>query len=86
MVPEYLAEEFKAIVDENGSSSSIILRVTPYHPTEPGIKFCYESKREVTIHIHLNLYHFTLKLHCRNSYKYAHLRIWVLFPYAKMVR
>lgn len=51
MVPEYLAEEFKAVIDEEGSTSSITIRVSPFHPTEPGIKYCYESKRENFIQI-----------------------------------
>lgn len=47
MVPEYLSEDFKAVIDENGSTCSIIIRVSPYHATEPGVKYCHESKREV---------------------------------------
>lgn len=47
IAPEYLAEEFKAVVDEEGSTSCIIIRVTPFHLTESGVKYCYDSKREV---------------------------------------
>lgn len=48
MAPEYLAEEYRALTDQDGSVSSIIIRVSPYHPTEPGVKFCFESKKEVS--------------------------------------
>lgn len=49
MVPEYLAEEYKAIMDENGSAYSIIVRVIPSSSSdsEASIKYCNESKREV---------------------------------------
>lgn len=48
MAPEYLAEEYRALTDQDGSVSCIIIRVSPYHPSEPGIKFCLESKRDVS--------------------------------------
>ncbi|CAH1999123.1 unnamed protein product [Acanthoscelides obtectus] len=33
-------------MDDNGSISSVYIKVSPYHPTEPGIKYCLESKKE----------------------------------------
>lgn len=47
MAPEYLAEEYKALADRDGSVCNSLVKVTPYHPSEPGIRICYESKREV---------------------------------------
>ncbi|KAF2897768.1 hypothetical protein ILUMI_08399 [Ignelater luminosus] len=51
MAPEYLAEEYKALADRDGSVCSSLVKVTPYHPTEPGIRICYESKREDWHHL-----------------------------------
>lgn len=48
MVPEYLAEEYKAVTEEEGTISSIIVRVSPF-ASESGIKYCLESKKDVRI-------------------------------------
>ncbi|XP_017778377.1 PREDICTED: tyrosine-protein kinase hopscotch [Nicrophorus vespilloides] len=46
MSSDYPIEEYKALTDQNGSLVHIIIRVTPFHPTEPGVKYCIDSKRE----------------------------------------
>ncbi|GJQ66748.1 hypothetical protein Trydic_g4688 [Trypoxylus dichotomus] len=45
MVPEYLAEDYKAVTEEDGVISSLIVRVSPF-ATEPGIKYCLETKKD----------------------------------------
>lgn len=47
MATEYLAEEYTALMDVNGSICSVFIRVSPFHPIEPGIRICNDSKREV---------------------------------------
>lgn len=49
MAPEYLAEEYKALTDQNGSVSNVYVKVSPQQATEPSIKVCSESKKEVMI-------------------------------------
>lgn len=49
MAPEYLIEEYDAIKPEGKTSCNIIVRVSPYHPTEPGLKYCYHNKTEVRL-------------------------------------
>lgn len=44
MAPEYLAEEFKALTDVDGSVCCVYIRVSPFHPTEPGIRILYDKK------------------------------------------
>nr|CAI5847138.1 unnamed protein product [Callosobruchus analis] len=46
IAPEYLSEVYKAVMDDNGAISSVYIKVSPYHPVEPGIKYCLESKKE----------------------------------------
>ncbi|CAG9828556.1 unnamed protein product [Diabrotica balteata] len=46
LAPEYLSESYKAVVDQDGSICNIIIKVSPYHPTEPGVKYCLESKKD----------------------------------------
>lgn len=48
MAPEYLAEEYKAMTDQDGVTHSITIRVSPYHPTCPGVKYCFDSKKDVS--------------------------------------
>lgn len=48
MAPEYLAEEYNALMDVNGSILNVHIRVSPFHPTEPGVRICYDSKKEVS--------------------------------------
>lgn len=45
MVPEYLAEEYKADTEKDGSISNIIVRVEPPSSETP-IKYCFDSKKE----------------------------------------
>lgn len=45
MAPEYLAEEYKAYIDKNGSVSHIVIRISP-QSTDSNIKYCFESKRD----------------------------------------
>ena len=47
IAPEYLSEVYKAVTDEDGAVCSVFIKTTPNHPTEPGIKYCMESKKEV---------------------------------------
>lgn len=47
MASEYLAEEYKAVTEEEGIISSLIVRVSPF-AVEPGIKYCLESKKDVS--------------------------------------
>ncbi|KAF5274388.1 hypothetical protein FQA39_LY07268 [Lamprigera yunnana] len=51
MAPEYLAEEYKAITDVEGVTYTICVKVSPFHPTQPGIRICYESKRDHWDHV-----------------------------------
>ncbi|XP_044265655.1 tyrosine-protein kinase hopscotch [Tribolium madens] len=46
IAPEYLSEVYKAVTDEDGVVCAITIKVTPYHPTEPGIKFSSESNKD----------------------------------------
>lgn len=46
MAPEYLAEEYRAVTDQDGSTCSVFVKVTPFHPTEPGVQINFDSKRE----------------------------------------
>ncbi|KAG5896415.1 hypothetical protein JTB14_022498 [Gonioctena quinquepunctata] len=46
IAPEYLSESFKAVVDQDGSICNIIVNVSPYHSTEPGVRYCMESKKD----------------------------------------
>lgn len=46
IAPEYLAEEFRAVTDQNGSVCNINIKVSPFHPSEPGIRICYDSKHD----------------------------------------
>lgn len=50
MVPEYLAEEYKGLTDEDGSICSIVVRVSPGLPSAL-IKYCFEHKRDVSLNI-----------------------------------
>lgn len=52
MAPEYLTEEYKAVTDQNGSVSSIYVKVSPQHLADPSIKVSYESKKEVILSVH----------------------------------
>ncbi|RZC37630.1 tyrosine-protein kinase hopscotch [Asbolus verrucosus] len=47
IAPEYLSEVYKAVTDEDGAVCSIFIKITPYHPTAPGIKYCFESKKDL---------------------------------------
>lgn len=47
IAPEYLSEVYKAVTDEEGVVCAITIKVTPHHPTEPGIKYSSESKKDV---------------------------------------
>ncbi|XP_031329480.1 tyrosine-protein kinase hopscotch [Photinus pyralis] len=51
MAPEYLAEEYKAVTDHNGALTSVIVRVSPFHTPQPGIRYCLDSEREKWEHI-----------------------------------
>lgn len=51
MAPEYLAEEYKAVTDQDGAISNIYVKVSPFHETQPGIRISFESKREQWQHI-----------------------------------
>ncbi|XP_018333328.1 tyrosine-protein kinase hopscotch [Agrilus planipennis] len=46
IAPEYLCEEYKALNDRDGSIYSVFVRVSPYHPTDPGIRICLESRKD----------------------------------------
>ncbi|CAH1103307.1 unnamed protein product [Psylliodes chrysocephalus] len=45
IAPEYLIENYKACVDQEGSIYNIYLKVNPYHSTEPGIRYCIDPKK-----------------------------------------
>ncbi|XP_066257100.1 tyrosine-protein kinase hopscotch-like [Euwallacea similis] len=45
IAPEYLSETFKAVIDVDGRSCYIIVKVTPPHVPNSGVKYCWESKR-----------------------------------------
>lgn len=47
IAPEYLSECYKAVIDQNGVNCNVILKVSPYDSTEPGLKYCMDSKKEV---------------------------------------
>lgn len=53
MAPEYLAEEYKALTDQNGSICDIYVKLTPNNILTPVIQVCYDSKRKVNN----NIYH-----------------------------
>lgn len=48
MAPEYLAEEYKAQTDMEGSIFNVIIRVVP-NDSDCNLKYCNESKRDVSI-------------------------------------
>lgn len=56
MAPEYLVEEYNAYKPEENRFVSITIRVSPFHKTEPGLKFCYENKRDVRTHCYVLLH------------------------------
>lgn len=47
IAPEYLSECYKAVIDQNGSTCSVFIKVSPYDSLEPGLKYCMDSKKEV---------------------------------------
>lgn len=49
MAPEYLAEDFRAVMDIDGSVCNVYVRVSPFNPTEPGIRISYDTKKEVSL-------------------------------------
>lgn len=48
MAPEYLVEDYTAYKPEDNTTVPITIRVSPYHPTEPGLKYCYDTKKNVS--------------------------------------
>lgn len=48
MAPNYLTEEYKAVMDDAGTLRNVIIKVDPYNKKFPGVSFCYEGKIEVT--------------------------------------
>lgn len=46
LAPEYLSESYKAVIDQSGSPCNVIIKVSPHHPAEPGVKYCLDSKRD----------------------------------------
>lgn len=48
IAPEYLSEVYKADMDQEGTICKVIIKVTPHHPTEPGIRYALESKKDVS--------------------------------------
>lgn len=61
MAPEYLSEEYRAVTDMEGSVCSVYVRVSPFHPSEPGVRVCYDSKREVSnTNKHIYLFSYSL--------------------------
>ncbi|XP_018575344.1 tyrosine-protein kinase hopscotch [Anoplophora glabripennis] len=46
IAPEYLSECYKAVIDQKGSTCSITIKVSPYDSSEPGLKYCMDSKKE----------------------------------------
>ncbi|CAG9813018.1 unnamed protein product [Phaedon cochleariae] len=47
IAPEYLSETYRAVIDQDGSICNIIIKVSPYHISEPGVRYCMESKKEL---------------------------------------
>lgn len=48
IAPNYLSENYSAQVDENGSVRLISIQVNPFHKEEPGVRYCYDGKEEVS--------------------------------------
>ncbi|GLH06136.1 Tyrosine-protein kinase Abl [Gryllus bimaculatus] len=46
MAPNYLSEDFKVLSDEGGSVRSVFVNVNPFHKEEPGIRLCYDGKKQ----------------------------------------
>ncbi|KAF5275199.1 hypothetical protein FQR65_LT04231 [Abscondita terminalis] len=51
MAPEYLAEQYKAITDQDGTGCDICVKVSAFHATQPGIRVSFESGRQEWQHI-----------------------------------
>jgi len=47
IAPNYLSEEYKALMDEDGCVHSILLKVCPFHEKQPGIRVQCNGKKEV---------------------------------------
>jgi len=46
IAPNYLSEEYKALMDEDGCVHTIFLKVCPFHEKQPGIRVQYNGKKE----------------------------------------
>lgn len=47
MAPNYLSEEFKALIDDEGCVQTVLLKVNPFHEEQPGVSVRYDGKKEV---------------------------------------
>ncbi|PNF35397.1 hypothetical protein B7P43_G01732, partial [Cryptotermes secundus] len=46
MAPNYLSEEFKALIDDEGCVETVLLKVNPFHEEQPGVSVRYDGKKE----------------------------------------
>ncbi|XP_066255438.1 tyrosine-protein kinase hopscotch-like isoform X2 [Euwallacea similis] len=46
IAPEYLSETYRALIDVEGRSCFITIKVTPPNVPDSGVKYCWESKRD----------------------------------------
>ncbi|XP_046997738.1 tyrosine-protein kinase hopscotch [Schistocerca americana] len=46
MAPNYLTEEYKALMDEGGSIVAVWMKINPFHKEMPGISFRYDGKKQ----------------------------------------
>lgn len=49
MAPKYLIEEYKAYKPEVNTFVAITVCVSPFDRTEPGLKYCYDNKKDVSV-------------------------------------
>jgi hypothetical protein len=56
IAPNYLSEEYKALMDEDGCVHTILLKVCPFHEEQPGIRVQYNGKKEVMLYVACVLY------------------------------
>ncbi|CAG9764694.1 unnamed protein product [Ceutorhynchus assimilis] len=46
IAPEYLSETYKAMTDLDGTLATIVIKISPPHIKDPGIRYCLEAKKD----------------------------------------